>query len=126
MLSYTFLRLIPERSKLICMESITTQQEVLLIIGTHFTSNQYFERESTDSSRNLSPSEKLQEACWNGFVQDNLPEVFFPGRNPSKLYLWQLREANNFLSLEMGEYPKDIDSYHSIDPYLFLLHAADN
>jgi hypothetical protein len=108
------------------MESITTQQEVLLVTDTHFTSRQYFERDSTESPKNLSASEKLQEACWNGFVQEMLPEAFLPGNQPSKLFLWQLREANNFLSLEMGEYPKDIDSYHSIDPYLFLVNSVEN
>jgi hypothetical protein len=108
------------------MESITTQQEILLVTGTHFTSRQYFERENTDNAKNLSSPEQLQEACWNGFVQEMLPEAFLPGSQATKLYLWQLREANNFLSLEMGEHPQEIDSYHSIDPYLFLVHNITN
>jgi len=107
------------------MESITTQQEILIVTGTAFTSRQYHERD-TDGSKNLSPSQKLQEACWNGLVQEMIPEVFFPREKSAKLYLWQLREANHFLSLEMGEYPQDLDSYLSLDPYLFLMHTSEN
>lgn len=108
------------------MKSITTQQEILLITGTGFTSRQYCERDSTDNSKTLSPNEILQEACWNGLVQEWIPEIFGATDHPIKLYLWQLREASHFISLEMGEYPKDIDSYLSIDPYLFLVHATQN
>ena len=108
------------------MESTTTQQEILIVTGTAFTSREYNETDRTNGSKNLSPSEKLQEACWNGLVQDMLPEVFFPRDKKAKLYLWLLREANHFLSLEMGEYPQDLDSYLSLDPYLFLMHVSEN
>ncbi|MEO6721341.1 MAG: hypothetical protein ABIN67_13305 [Ferruginibacter sp.] len=108
------------------MENITTQQEILIVTGTGFASRQYSERDEMDNSRSLSPNEKLQEACWNGQVQEMIPEIFYPTDHPVKLYLWQLKEASHFLSLELGECPSDIDSYLSIDPYLFLMQATEN
>lgn len=107
------------------MEIKNTQQEVLLVTATGFTSRAYCEN-NNESSKNLSEQEKLQDACWNGLVQDKLPEVFDPSFQPAQMYLWQLKEANHFLALEMGKYPKDIEAFYSIDPYAFLPEQHEN
>ena len=102
------------------MKNISTQQEVLLITGTGFSSRQHAENDSMDKSKNLSENEKLKEACWNGLLKDILPEVFLLSGPEAKLYLWQMREALHFFALEMGEQPAEIDIYFSIDPYSFM------
>ncbi len=102
------------------MKTQTTQQEVLLITGTGFTSRQYCEKDGTDTAKNISANEQLKEACWNGMLKEMLPEVFLLNGTRSKLYLWQMREALHFFALEMGEKPTDFDLYFSIDPYSFL------
>ena len=108
------------------METHNTQQEVILVTGTGFTSKQYHERDSLDGSKNLTEREKLQEACWNGLIQEKLPEVFFPAQDNNRVYLWQLKEGNHTLSLELGEFPQAIDSLYSIDPYAFMIWQGEN
>ena len=49
-----------------------------------------------------------------------LPEVFLQTEEPSKLFLWQMREAQFLLALQMAEYPMEVDMLNSIDPYCFL------
>ena len=109
------------------MKKNITQQEVLLITGTGFSSRQYCENDDgTGNSKNLSENEKLKEACWNGLLKDILPEVFLLSGPEAKLYLWQMREALHFFALEMGEQPSEIDIYFSIDPYSFMEMQAYN
>ena len=102
------------------MKSNSTQQEVLLMTGTRFASRQYSERDSSDNSKNLPGNEKLKDACWNGLLKEMLPEVFLFNDPATKLYLWQVREANQFFALEMSEYPTGINKFLSIDPYRFM------
>ena len=108
------------------METHNTQQEVILVTGTGFTSKQYREKDSLDGAKNLSEAERLQEACWNGLIQEKLPEIFFHTHDADRLYLWQLKEGSHTLSLELGEFPQAIDPLHSIDPYAFLVWQGEN
>ena len=49
-----------------------------------------------------------------------MPELFFMFTPDVKLYLWQMRECENLLTLEMSEEPIELDFYASIDPYSFM------
>jgi hypothetical protein len=100
------------------MESKFAKQEILLITGTSFSSQQLCERD--DNHNNNSEKEKLEEACWNGLLSEILPEVFKQPCNTKKLYLWDIKEAQHFIELELSEYPELTDNYFSIDPYSFL------
>ena len=108
------------------MEPLNTQQEIILVTGTHFSAAQYNDKDLLDNSKNLTERERLQEACWNGMVQDKLPEIFYPDTDRQRIYLWQLKEGNHLLTLELGEYPKEVDSYYSIDPYTFMPWIGEN
>jgi hypothetical protein len=98
------------------MKTNTAHQEVLLITGTSFSSRQCF-GENTDQT---SEREKLQEACWNGLLQEMLPEIFTQHDKGKNLFLWTITETNSFLELELSESPEAKDRYFSIDPYSFL------
>ena len=37
-----------------------------------------------------------------------------------KLYLWEIKEADAFIELELGELQESTDRYFSINPYSFL------
>ena len=37
-----------------------------------------------------------------------------------KLYLWDIKQGNSFIELELGEIPGETDKLASIDPYSFL------
>jgi hypothetical protein len=97
-----------------------TQQEVLLMTGTSFTSGQLAKKDSNSGTNNFSDIEMLAEACWNGLLPELLPEIFNEDITTKKSYLWQIREGNTFLELEWASFPKKKDNFFSIDPYDFL------
>jgi len=102
------------------MRTHSTQQEILLMIDTSFSSRQRFKKDNPDSPANLSEEEQLEEACWNGLLQQELPEIWkLPAAN-KMLYLWSIKKAASFIELELSEFPTSKDKYHSIDPYDFL------
>ena len=96
------------------MEKIL-QQEILLMTGTRFSSRQCWQK-LNENERIGSEADQLQDACWNGLLQNMLPEVVAKNK---ELYLWQIRENRSGLEIELGELPSEIDPYFSIDPYLF-------
>jgi hypothetical protein len=103
------------------MARLTTQQEIILIQGTGFANRQYAEKTFLTSNNNyLSKHETLKQACWNGMLKDLMPELFFMFTPDTKLYLWQMRECEKLLTLEMSEEPTELDYYTSIDPYCFM------
>ncbi|MEO6548489.1 MAG: hypothetical protein ABIN94_10840 [Ferruginibacter sp.] len=102
------------------MEYNSTQQEVLVMTGTKFASRQPSEKDSIGNSKDLTAAEKLKDACWNGLLKEMLPEIFESDGYNTKLYLWQVREANQFFALEMSEFPVAVNKNFSIDPYRFM------
>jgi hypothetical protein len=107
----------------IVMATNSTQQEILLVTGTSFSYRQCFEKEG-DAGR-LSQKQKLQEACWNGMLNEMLPEICQPSPT-HKMVVWKIREALSFLELDLGEYPANKDQQLSIDPYCFLATQSYN
>ena len=94
-------------------------QEVLLIRGTSFITEGLSRKDDTRHNNHLFENERLEEACWNGMVQTRLPEIFLEASDGRDLFLWQIKEAESFLVLELGEAPTGVDSHSSIVPYLF-------
>jgi hypothetical protein len=108
------------------MKTKSTQQEILLVTGTSFFSRPWCKNDDAGKSENLTEQEKLEEACWNGLLQEVLPEICNQGSGTEKLFLWQIRQASSFLELELGNFPRDKDVYFSIDPYSFIAIKSDN
>jgi hypothetical protein len=105
------------------MGHTSTQQEILLLTGTSFSSRQWCQKdESTD--KNLTEKERLEEACWFGLVKEMLPELFNQSTPENKVFLWKILEGKSFLELDMGETPFNKDRLHSIDPYSFLSETS--
>jgi hypothetical protein len=97
----------------------STQQEILLMTGTTFSARQWCEKDA-GVQNNLTEKEQLEEACWNGLIQEMLPGIWEKTEGNKKLFLWQIKKGNSFIELEMGEIPEENDKYFSIDPYSFL------
>ena len=123
---YAVLRPIDEGTKPQNMKTRYTQQEILLVTGTSFASRQWCKNEETDKSGNLTDLEKLEEACWNGLLQELLPEICGHEQGSDKLYLWQVKQVSSFLELDLGSFPEEKDNYFSIDPYSFIATKSDN
>ena len=102
------------------MESRFTNQEILLLTGTSFSSRQWCEKDATEDKKMLTEKERLEEACWYGLVKEMLPELFSKIEDEKKMFLWQISEGNSFLELDLGETPFEKDRNYSIDPYEFL------
>lgn len=98
------------------MNANSTQQEILLLIGTKFSSRNCCEKD--DKQNHLTAAQLLEEACWNGLLQQMLPEICEECGN--KMFLWQTRETNSFIEIELGDLPGEKEKHFSIDPYSFL------
>ncbi len=98
------------------MKTNSTQQEILLLTGTNFSSRHCFEKD--ENQNHLTEKEQLEEACWNGMLKDMLPEIC--DQDGNKLYMWQVWKANSFIEIELGEIQEEKENYFSIDPYSFL------
>ena len=99
------------------MKTNYIQQEILLITGTTFSTKQFFGNDV--GKDNLTQKEHLEEACWNGLLQEMIPEICGQTEN-KKLFLWQIKEGDSFIELELGEAPEEKDNEYSIDPYSFM------
>jgi hypothetical protein len=102
------------------MNTNSTQLEILLMTGTTFSSRQCFQKDDEVNHHDLTEREQLEEACWNGLLQQMLPEIYEQTGGDKKLYMWQIREAGSFIEIELGELPEEKEKHFSIDPYAFL------
>jgi len=102
------------------MERHSAYQEVLLIRGTSFVTEELSRKDDARNDDHLFDNERLEEACWNGMVQARLPEIFLEVPDGEGFFLWTIKEAESFLVLELGEAPTGVDGYSSIVPYLFV------
>lgn len=102
------------------MKTIFTQQEILLVTGTTFSSREFTATSDGITYNHLTEKEKLEVACWNGLLPEMLPEIFDLHSIDKKLYLWEIREGSSFIELQLGEIHLELEKDFSIDPYSFL------
>lgn len=108
------------------MKSEIINQEILLFTGTGFRSRSFSERDSDhDSCYNYSSVEELEKACWNGMLQEMLPELVGNSMQRSNNYVWNTASGVNFFCINIGTNPLPVEKETSIDPYYFL-HKAVN
>lgn len=95
------------------------QQEILLMTGTSFSQRQWAEKNGGGEYLNVSGKQQMEEACWNGMIQELLPGIIEKSAAGKALYLWEIRQGESFLEIDLCEYPVQIDKHFSIDPYTF-------
>jgi hypothetical protein len=100
------------------MKTISTQQEILLLTGTKFLEREWAEKLVEDKNK-LSAIEKLEDACWNGLLDEMLPEVVEKTTEGKKIFMWHVRQCRSFLEIELSDASPIIERENSIDPYLF-------
>jgi len=105
------------------MKTNSIQQEILLVTNTTFSKRQYCEKEDPGNSQ-LSQEEKLEEACWNGLLNDLLPEII--STSNKQIYTWQIRQTKAFIEIELCTSPLRIGREYSIDPYYFFPSLCRN
>ena len=100
------------------MKANSTYQEILLMMDSNFASRDMAPKDES-RSKNLTPREKLQDACWNGLVPEFLPEIA-EKKYDSSLSLLEINEGNHFLDIRYGAEYQETDPDCSINPYLFF------
>src|SRR3954452_299149 len=99
------------------MKPHNINQEILLMTTSTFSKRQWCEKDAHESAHHLSPGDQLEEACWNGLLNELLPEVIVKSVLGKNLYLWEIRHGKFFLQIELSECPVSIENHFSIDPY---------
>ena len=95
------------------MEAFFTSQEILIVIHTKFAAAEYLDQ-NEQKCKQLSPTEKLADACWNGMLREKLPEIT---QNRKPLPIWELNEGNRVLYMKLGEIDNAPDTAYTINPY---------
>ena len=104
------------------MEKNKPTQEILLSTASSFAQGELCDKDLSKDNpgKRLSPVEKLEEACWNGLLNEFLSNKRAIGKNGNQLFLWKIHVADAFLCVELAQSPPALDHYYSLDPYLFL------
>ncbi|MFT3935403.1 MAG: hypothetical protein QM726_17385 [Chitinophagaceae bacterium] len=102
------------------MKTNSTQMEILILTGTSFSASRFTEKNEATGKPARTEKELLTEACWNGMLPEMFPEICEQIPEGKKMYLWEIKEADTFIDLELGEMQEDKDRYFSVNPYIFL------
>jgi hypothetical protein len=94
-------------------------QEILLMTDTTFAKKEWCEKDG-QSNQITSTNERLEEACWNGLLNEMLPGVVQKSSTGKNLSLWQIIQRCSFLEIDLYESAVSDDQIHSINPYLLL------
>ena len=103
----------------------TVQQEILLMTNSSLSKRNLCEKNSTESGKHFSNVERLEQACWNGMLDEFLPGLVMhiEGRT---LFMWEIQSAKSFLHIDLCDRPDFSNEEFSIDPYFFLKHIHYN
>lgn len=101
------------------MKMHTTQQEILLVTATTLTQKGFCERKAFETNDYLLPDQQLEQACWNGFLDELFSEITQQSTTDSKLLIWHIRHGESLLQIQLSESSVMLKKQSSIDPYFF-------
>lgn len=102
------------------MKPLPIQQEILLMTNSSVTRQELCELNANRHSGALDATEQLEQACWDGLLNEMIPGVLNTTASGKALFLWLVQPANSFLHLVLSEEPLMGYYVESIDPYIFL------
>ena len=82
-------------------------------------------KDSNTNARPFSNIERLEQACWDGMLEEFLPGLVECVEGKT-LLLWEIQTANSFLHIDLCDRPCFSQKERSIDPYLFINHLYYN
>ena len=103
----------------------TMQQEILLMTNSSLSKRNLCEKNSSESANHFSNVERLEQACWNGMLDDFLPGLVIKAEGKT-LFLWEIQAANSFLHIDLCDELAFPNKEFSVDPYFFLNHLYYN
>ena len=109
------------------MKPQAINQEILLFTDTSFSNRPFCQKDTDDNEgKNYSAMEELERACWDGMLNELLPELAGRSLQPNNNYIWNTVSGVNFLCISMGPHPVQVEKETSLDPYLFLSAKLQN
>ncbi len=108
------------------MKSVNVQQEILLVTTSKFLQQDLCEIDDIDKTGHLFLEEQLEKACWNGMLEELLPEIIEHGASGKKLFLWRIRQGELLFQIQLSESLPLIEKVFSIDPCFFLSMGFHN
>jgi hypothetical protein len=103
----------------------SVQQEILLMTNSSLSKRSLCERNNPENGKSFSNVERLEQACWNGMLDEFLPGLIMKAEGKT-LFLWEVQTAKSFLHIDLCDQPQFLNKEHSIDPYIFLNHLNYN
>jgi len=108
------------------MKKINANREILLQSDSKFFQKDWCELNTGKHDKKLSQKEQLIQLCWNGMLQEMIPEIFELETGEKPLTLWEINESGNMLDLRYGDLDHSIDDEYSINPYVVMELAEMN
>ncbi|HQW82877.1 MAG TPA: hypothetical protein PK987_00365 [Ferruginibacter sp.] len=109
------------------MKKTSINQEILLNANSSFFKRDWCElKNGNNNNKALSQKEQVILLCWNGILQEMIPEIFDiePGKKPPTL--WEINENGNLLDLRYGDIEMQMNDEWSVNPYVYISLAVLN
>ena len=90
-------------------------QEVLIFTNTTFSQKALCRK--NNSNKNGSAIEELEEALWDGLLNELVPEIM-PSTLDPNMIVWGIDAGKFYLLVYMADNPEVPESIFSIDPHL--------
>ena len=91
-------------------------QEVLIF--TNNTLSQKVLSKKNSNNKNSSATEELEEAFWNGLLNELVPEIIPSIRHP-KMIIWGVHAGKFYLLIDLADTPGITEAIYCIAPHLF-------
>lgn len=99
------------------MELQHARQEVLIFTTTSLSQRTLYRKNS--SNNDSSAMEELEEAFWDGLLNELVPEIMLSTRN-TKMVIWGVYAGEFYIHIDLADSPGIAAPIHSIDPNLHL------
>ena len=73
-----------------------------------------------DKNSNQAAAEQLEIACWNGILDELLPEIMHATSCDKELFLWEVEMRTSYLRISMGVCQPVLEEQFTLDPHIFL------
>ena len=102
------------------MRSQNFNREILLFTGTSFAKREFINHDADkNQQKSYSQLDKLEMACWNGLLDEMLPELADSDLSKKESFIWKIIASENFLHICRGTHDIPFENELTIDPYFF-------
>ncbi len=108
------------------MKNIYKFQEILLSPRAHFLQRDYMLRDEKAGRINLSEQEKFLQLCWNGMLNEMMPEIIVKDADNKPLTIWEVNESPNLVEVKAGKLNFAFEDSYALQPATFLRNMCEN